>query len=181
MLLEQANKAVNIFGGPLKKGDRVVLYPWITCGKCRGCLTYGFRNLYCMRRLFCIQRSILYAWSWGVEGISSNVEMYPHFKGGFAEYLYVSPETYMWKLPEDMPSEVAVLLDPLAVAVRAVELTCMSPGVVEEAFTTSATVAVIGDGPVGALTALVARLMGVEKIILIGSKAIKCRLCAKLS
>ncbi|HEY5585890.1 MAG TPA: zinc-binding dehydrogenase [Ruminiclostridium sp.] len=177
----KANKAVNVFGGPLKNGDRVVLYPWITCGKCRGCLTYGSGTCTVCEDSFVYGVPYSMLGLGGVEGISSNVEMYPHFKGGFAEYLYVSPETYMWKLPEDMPSEVAVLLDPLAVAVRAVELACMSPGVVEEAFTTSATVAVIGDGPVGALTALVARLMGVEKIILIGGRNQRLSIAAKLS
>jgi len=54
-----------------------------------------------------------------------------------------------------MPSEVAALLDPMAVAVRAVETCKYVSGVVENSFTTNSTIAVIGDGPIGALCALV--------------------------
>ena len=38
---EDANKHINVFGGPLAVGDRVALYPWITCGKCPACVEYG--------------------------------------------------------------------------------------------------------------------------------------------
>lgn len=117
----------------------------------------------------------------GTAGISSDINIHPYFKGGFGEYLYIFPETYLWKLPDDMPSEVAALLDPLAVAVRAVELACMCPGVVEEAFNTNASVAIIGDGPVGALVALVSRMMGVEKIILIGGRKKRLTVTSQLS
>jgi len=32
------------------------------------------------------------------------------------------------EMPEDMPSEVAALLDPMAVAVRSIELACIVSG-----------------------------------------------------
>lgn len=176
-----ANKSINFFGGPVKVGDRVVLYPWITCGKCSGCLTYGSGTCTVCEDSFVYGIPYEKLGLGGVEGISSDVNIYPHFKGGFGEYLYIFPETYCWKLPDDMPSEVAALLDPMAVAVRAVELACMCPGVVEEAFTTSSTIAVIGDGPVGALAALVSRIMGVEKIVMIGGRGERLAISQELA
>jgi threonine dehydrogenase-like Zn-dependent dehydrogenase len=177
----KANNTLNVFGGPLKVGDRVALYPWITCGKCSSCLTFGSgKCTICENSFFYGAPSELF----GVvrpDGINADVNKYPHFKGGFGEYLYIFPETYLWKLPDDMPSEVAALLDPMAVAVRSVELACMSPGVVEESFTTSSTIAVIGDGPIGALCALVSRIMGVEKIIIIGGRNKRLSIAAGLS
>ncbi|HEY5562687.1 MAG TPA: zinc-binding dehydrogenase [Clostridiaceae bacterium] len=178
---KRANKTLNVFGGPIKVGDRVVLYPWITCGKCGGCLTFGSGTC-----TVC-DDSFVYGIPYdklglnGKERISSDVNIYPHFKGGFGEYLYIFPETYIWKVPEDMPSQVAALLDPLAVAVRAVELACTCPGIVEEAFTTNATVTIIGDGPVGALAALVSRIMGVEKIIIIGGRNKRLAIASEIS
>jgi threonine dehydrogenase-like Zn-dependent dehydrogenase len=177
----KANNTLNVFGGPLKVGDRVALYPWITCGKCSNCLTFGpGKCTICENSFFYGAPSELF----GVvrpDGINADVNKYPHFKGGFGEYLYIFPETCLWKLPDDMPSEVAALLDPMAVAVRSVELACMSPGVVEESFTTSSTIAVIGDGPIGALCALVSRIMGVEKIIIIGGRNKRLSIAAGLS
>jgi len=177
----KANNSLNVFGGPIKTGDRVVLYPWLNCGKCSGCLTYGSGTCTVCENSFVygIPYEIL-----GLEGIakiSSDINIYPHFKGGFGEYLYIFPGTYLWKLPEDMPSEVAALLDPMAVAVRAVELACMCPGVVEESFTTSSSITIIGDGPIGALCALVARIMGVEQIIIIGGRNKRLSIAADLS
>lgn len=166
----KANKKINIFGGPVRVGDRVALYPWITCGKCSGCLTYGSGTCTVCEDSFVYGIPYEKTGLTGIAGISSEVNIYPHFKGGFAEYVYVYPETYLWKLPDDMPSEVAALLDPLAVAVRAIELSLTCPGVIEEAFNTNSTVVIIGVGPVGILAALVARLMGVERVIVLGNR-----------
>ncbi len=160
---DDANKHMNVFGGPLKEGDRIALYPWITCGKCPACVEHG------QGVCTVCDNSFVYGVPYeklgleGSKGIDSNVEHAPHFMGGFGEYLYVSPETFVWKIPEDMPSEVAVLLDPTAVAMRAIELAQTCPGTVEESFNSNATVAIIGLGPVGILAAIICRLLGVKK------------------
>ena len=73
-----------------------------------------------------------------------------------------SPNTYVWRVPDDMPNDVAALLDPLAVAVRSIELAQTCPGMLEEAFSTTSTVVVVGSGPVGVLTCLLARIMAVS-------------------
>ncbi len=178
---KNANRKINVFGGPINTGDRVTLYPWVTCGKCEGCLTFGSGTCTVCENSFVYGVPYEKLGLGGTAAINSDVNIYPHFKGGFGEYLYIFPETYIWKLPEDMPSEVAVLLDPLAVAVRAVELACMCPGVAEEAFTTSSTVAVIGDGPVGVLASLIARIMGVEKIVITGGRDKRLNIAEELA
>ena len=178
---KRANQSVNVYGGPLKVGDRVALYPWVTCGKCKSCVTYGSGTCTVCDNSFVYGVPYENLGLEGTKGIDSDVDTPPHFMGGFAEYLYIFPETYLWKLPEDMPSEVAVLLDPLAVAMRAIELAQMSPGVVEEAFNTNSTVAIIGMGPVGILAAITARLMGVEKIIAIGARKSRLDLVKELA
>ncbi len=166
----KAAGSLNIYEGPVKEGDRVVLYPWITCGKCPGCLSN--RPGTCTTCDSSFVYGVPYS-KLGLEGketISSDISRWPHFMGGFAEYTYVFPETYLWKVPEDMPSEIAVLLDPMAVAVRAVELALTGPGIMEQGLTTSSRVVVIGSGQVGVLTALYCRLMGAQQVIMIGSR-----------
>ena len=177
----QANNNLNVYNGSLKEGDRIVLYPWITCGKCQGCLVN--RSGTCTT----CDNSFVYGIPYpklGLEGkerITSSVEKEPYFKGGFAEYLYVFPDTYVWKIPEDMPSKVASLLDPMAVAVRAVELAQTCPGILEEAFNTSSQVVVLGSGPVGALAALTVRMMGVEKVIMVGGRKKRLQISQQLA
>ena len=165
-----ANKSLNIYGGPLKIGDRIVLYPWITCGKCEGCMIHRPGTCTTCNDSFVYGVPYSKLGLEGTETINSNIEEVPYFKGGFAEYVYVFPETYVWKIPDDMPSEVAVLLDPMAVAVRAVELAQTCPGILEEAVSTSSKVVVMGSGPIGVLAALTVRLMGVEQVIMVGGR-----------
>lgn len=178
---EEANHHINVFGGPLALGDRVALYPWITCGKCPACVEYG------QGVCTVCDNSFVYGVPYeklgleGSKGIDSDVSLSPHFMGGFGEYLYVFPETYVWKLPEDMPSEVAVLLDPTAVAMRAIELAQSCPGIVEEAYNSNATIAIIGLGPVGILAAIISRLLGVKKIIAIGGRQSRLNVTKELA
>ena len=58
----------------------------------------------------------------------------------------------MWKIPDNMPSKIAVLLDPTAVAVRAIEQTMTSMGGLNEGFSTTSTVLIVGPGAIGILT-----------------------------
>lgn len=57
---------------------------------------------------------------------NTNPELYPHFKGGFGNMFI--PETFVWKIPDDMPSEIAALMDPVAVAMRAIEMAMTESG-----------------------------------------------------
>lgn len=174
---ERANETHYIFGGPLKVGDRIVPYPWITCGICPDCLENG--NGICMicENGFCYGgRDTM-----GDSKITADVADWPHFKGGFSEYVYIFPGTYVWKVPEDMPNEVAVLLDPLAVSVRAIEMAQEQAGVLNDSLNTNTEALVIGAGAVGIMAAMVLKIMGSRKVVVTDLKSAKLELAKRIS
>ena len=75
--------------------------------------------------------------------------------GSLAEYVAVRTETLIPVVP-GVPGVQAALAEPLAVAVHAVERSQLQPG---------DTAAVFGAGPIGILTALVARHRGAEVLL----------------
>ena len=38
---KNANRFIHCYGGDLKLGDRIAVYPHITCGKCPSCMSHG--------------------------------------------------------------------------------------------------------------------------------------------
>lgn len=74
--------------------------------------------------------------------------------GGFAEYVAVPLHT-LRRLPASLPLVEAALIEPLAVAVHAVRASNLKVGDMT---------AVLGAGPVGILTAQVARLAGARRV-----------------
>ena len=75
--------------------------------------------------------------------------------GAMAQYVALPPEV-LHPVPEGVDPRTATLAEPLAVAVHAVALSGMRPG---------DTVAVFGAGPIGMLTALVARHEGAGRVL----------------
>jgi len=79
--------------------------------------------------------------------------------GGFADYLKMPPHL-LHKIPDGVSYEEAALTEPTAVAVNSVLLTAkIEPGDV---------VVVEGPGPIGLLSAMVARAAGADKVIVTG-------------
>ena len=158
----KANDRIHCYGGELKVGDRIAVYPWITCNKCDSCMEHG--------EGVCgvCENGFLYGGPTIKGGEVLNVDpfQFPHFKGGFAEYVHVFPGTFVWKIPDDMPSTIATLLDPTAVAMRAIELAMTEPGVLQEGINTSTRALVVGAGPIGVLTGMILRYMGVEQLLI---------------
>ncbi|HWG85851.1 MAG TPA: alcohol dehydrogenase catalytic domain-containing protein [Deinococcales bacterium] len=77
------------------------------------------------------------------------------YPGGMAQYMVAPPER-VYAVPEALPADEAAVIEPLAVAVHAVRISRFRPG---------DTVAVLGAGPVGLLTALVLRASGAGSVI----------------
>jgi 2-desacetyl-2-hydroxyethyl bacteriochlorophyllide A dehydrogenase len=75
--------------------------------------------------------------------------------GGMAEYVKL-PVSSLMKLPEAMPGQIGALIEPLAVAVHGVARTSLDEVQVA---------AVLGAGPIGLLTALVAQARGVPHVV----------------
>lgn len=89
--------------------------------------------------------------------------------GSFAEYVVV-PEHNIFVLPEDVPSEIAAIFDPLGNAVH----TALSFDLVGE------DVLVTGAGPIGIMGALVAQAVGARKVVITDINPYRLDLCRKL-
>ena len=82
-------------GEKFKKGDRVVVFPLISCGKCRACRT---GNSHVCNHLRLI-------------GIDTD--------GGMCEYVYVD-EDVLFKVPDGTSDRAAAVTEPLAVITRSI-------------------------------------------------------------
>jgi threonine dehydrogenase-like Zn-dependent dehydrogenase len=80
-----------------------------------------------------------------------------------------------------MPSEIAALLDPMAVAVRSIDMVQTECGTLTEVLNTSAKVLVIGAGAIGTMVALVLKIMGVEQAILTSRSKTKLAAASKIA
>ena len=118
-----------------KPGDRVTFDSMVSCGECDYCRR-GAANL-------CDRRQVL--------GVSCN-----EFRrdGAFAEYVTV-PQHIVVKLPDSVPYEHAAMVEPVSVALHAVNITPVKLG---------DTGLVIGAGMIGLLTLQCLRLAGCSRI-----------------
>jgi (R,R)-butanediol dehydrogenase/meso-butanediol dehydrogenase/diacetyl reductase len=92
------------------------------------------------------------------------------FPGGMAELMAVPPGR-LHRLREPVALDEGALVEPLAVAVHAVRLSAFRPG---------DTVAVLGGGPVGLLTALVLRHSGAGLVVVSEANAYRLRVAREL-
>ncbi len=129
-----AGPAVAGFG----EGDRVTFDSMISCGTCEFCRR-GQVNL-------CDRRQVL--------GVSCN-----EFRrdGAFAEYVTV-PQHIVCKIPESVSFEQAAMVEPISVALHAVNITPVRLGDVG---------LVIGAGMIGLLALQCVRLAGCSKVFVI--------------
>ena len=152
----RANAAMNA-DEPLKEGDRVVVYAQRPCGKCYWCREFGHTAR-------CIgPRPTAYGYRYGT------IDAAPYFTGGFGDYLLLGPGSWIWTIPDHVSWEAAALTEPFSMGVRAVERALSLPSWKNEQTLFGGTVAVLGAGAIGVLTAVAARIAGAGKIILIGA------------
>jgi L-iditol 2-dehydrogenase len=88
----------------------------------------------------------------------------PHLFGGWAQYIYVVPGSFLVRVPDDLPSEVAVLTEIMAVTVgldRAKQISAFP----NESFRFDDTVVVLGVGPLGMCFLMKARMLGAGTIV----------------
>ncbi len=149
---KNANQVMNVMGGPIKEGDRITVVPGSkNCGRCYYCLHVPGRPTLCSGRT-------IYGFS--------NSETPPYLNGEFSEYTYIHGNSWVYKIPADIPEEISVLTEPVAVATRAVERAC-APGLpqVGDGYSIGSSVAVLGCGPIGLLVIAVLRDSGAGTII----------------
>jgi threonine dehydrogenase-like Zn-dependent dehydrogenase len=149
-------------GTALEVGDRVVPAPNRACGVCRYCQR-GFPYYLC-RELENYGNSL------------SSAEA-PHLFGGWSEYLYLKPRTAVFRVPEELPSEIAVLTEIFAVTHSLERAAAVRrPG----GFLPGDTVAVIGVGALGMSHLIKAALMGAGRVIAIDRSPKRLALAERL-
>jgi (R,R)-butanediol dehydrogenase/meso-butanediol dehydrogenase/diacetyl reductase len=116
-------------------GDRVVVFPMIACGQCDPCVA-GHRNL-----------------------CGSGIDQGPGLgrQGAYAESVAV-PVGMLRRLPAMVSDADGALAEPLAVAIRAVNLSAASP---------DEPVCVLGAGPIGLLTVAALQARGFGRIAVV--------------
>lgn len=163
----EAAKSFEVQGHPLKEGDRVTWSNSIPCGKCYGC-----RWLAWPKSNFCVNDE-----TYGFDNCE-DPKLRPWLTGGYAEYLAVKPRSWVYKIPDDLPTEVAVLMDTL-VSVRGVETSMSVVPAMREGFAQFDTVVVQGAGPVGVLAAFKAKALGAGRVIMVGGPKRRLALARK--
>jgi L-iditol 2-dehydrogenase len=149
-------------GTALSVGDRVVPAPNRACGVCRNCQR-GFPYYLC-RNLENYGNSLTCAEA-------------PHLFGGFSELLYLRPRTAIFRVPPDLPSEIAVLTEIFAVTHSLERAAAIRrPG----GFLPGDTVAVVGVGSLGMAHLVKAALMGAGRVVAIDKSAKRLALAHRL-
>ncbi len=74
--------------------------------------------------------------------------------------MYIRPRTHLFKIPEEMPTDVAVFVEEMAVAYHSLARASVPFAPVNEGFGPGMSVAVLGNGPLGILHGIMARIQG---------------------
>lgn len=136
-------------GVALEVGDRVIVGPNVSCGTCYYC-RHDFPY-------YCCENTVDY-------GNNISAKDPPHLFGGWSQYLYVVPGSFLVQVPDDLPSEIAVLTEIMAVTVgldRAKQISSFP----NESFLFDDTVVVLGAGPLGMCFVMKARTLGAGTIV----------------
>jgi threonine dehydrogenase-like Zn-dependent dehydrogenase len=133
-------------GVPLRPGDRVVPGANVPCGACWYCL--NDQPYYLCEQL-------------EDYGNSLDVSRPPSLFGGWAELMYLLPRTPIFRVPDGLPDELAVLTEPMSVT-HGVEAARRVGG-----FEFGESTVVYGVGPLGLCHLIKARLLGCGPLIAI--------------
>jgi len=128
-------------GQPVQIGDRVAAAYFLTCRKCKHCLQ-GYFNL--------CDNAYKY-WS-------KNAHEYPHFHGSFATHYYIHPDQYFYKVPENIPDEVA--------AGANCALSQVYYGIEKSGLKYGDTIVIQGAGGLGLNATAVAKTFGAQVIVI---------------
>lgn len=147
----------------LQTGDHVAVEMLLPCRSCARCRE-GRYNL-------CERDDMFRGWDRGREyGVNIPRTVSPGLWGGYGDYLFVPEEAIVHRLPEQLPWDVAVLVEPLAVAQRAIARGRIASG---------DKVVIIGPGPVGILAAAAARAAGAGKVVMVGTRQNRLELATR--
>jgi threonine dehydrogenase-like Zn-dependent dehydrogenase len=140
-----AGVATDSLGQPLREGDRVAYPYFYPCGRCYVCL-HGQRAA-CPHKV----------------GRATGPSEFPHWVGAFAEYYYVRPGGFVFRVPDDLPD---TLVSPVNCALSQVIF-----GLTRAGLTFGESVVVQGAGGLGIQAVAVAREMGAGTVIVVDQLA----------
>jgi threonine dehydrogenase-like Zn-dependent dehydrogenase len=154
------SKRIDYHQQELKPGDRVTMCPNVICGECWYC-----RHIFAYP--FCAQNKTI--------GLSYPSNRFPYSVGGWAEYMYVPPKAWVYKIPDDMPTKLAVLTELFVVTAtldRAKEFSRLE----SRGFGFADTVLIQGVGAVGIMHVAKAKMLGAGSIIAVDESDYKLNL-----
>jgi threonine dehydrogenase-like Zn-dependent dehydrogenase len=157
-------KYADFEGVALREGDRVVVGANVACGECYYC-RHDFPY-------YCCEKTTDY-------GNNLSAKNPPYLFGGWSQYMYVVPGSFLVKVPDDLPSEVAVLTEIFAVSVgldRAKQMSAFP----NESFRFDDTVVVLGVGPLGMCFLMKARMLGAGTIIAVDKSEYRLNFAKRL-
>lgn len=128
----------------IKAGDRVALESYLPCRACDMCQRGEFMS--------CRTGRFYYGYT--------PTATEPSLWGGYAQYIYLHPNTLLHKVRNDIPAEVAVMYNPLGAGVR---WACHLGGVKQ-----GDTLLVLGAGQRGIAAVIAAKAAGAGDIIVTG-------------
>lgn len=160
---ETGGEARDFYGRVLRPGDRIVMCPDVVCGHCWWC-RHG-------RMLWC-ENVVCY-------GVTLGCEREPHLFGGWAERMVLRADAFAYTVPESVPPELAVLVEPLVVTAVLDEARGHSY-VGGEGFRAGDTVVVQGAGPLGLMFVLRARVTGAGDVIVADSSRYRLELAERV-
>jgi (R,R)-butanediol dehydrogenase / meso-butanediol dehydrogenase / diacetyl reductase len=131
-------------------GDRVCVLPFGQCGECATCRAGNEQVC--------------------PHAVSAGVGLGTGRPGAYGEQVVVD-ERMLFSLPDSVDDRAGTLVEPLAVAIRAVDLADVKP---------DEPVLVLGAGPIGLLTALVLRHRGVGDAVVCSRNPVRGERAAKL-
>ncbi|MDR1321350.1 MAG: alcohol dehydrogenase catalytic domain-containing protein [Gracilibacteraceae bacterium] len=130
--------------GSIREGDRVAVYPLLSCGYCLSCRT-GSEHVCSTLRMIGIDQD-----------------------GGMAEFAAVE-ESKLVLVPSGVSDKAAALIEPLAVIIRSLHQSGVKA--LDKA-------AIIGAGPIGVLTGILLRKMGLQDVLISDIDQERLRLAA---
>jgi len=151
-ITKKASKEIEFSGEILKEGDRVVVCPDILCGKC----------------FFC-KHSNGFTWCENIRSYGANLSIKdpPYITGGWSEYMYIFPGSFVYKVPKKIPLEIVVLMEPMAGTYSIDKLRDFT-SFSSEGLIPGFSVVIQGLGPIGLMYITKAKLLGASKVIAIG-------------
>lgn len=143
---DTAARVMDYDGQLLQSGDRVAVAVEVNCGHCYYCRNH-YNNTTCDNQIMAY-------------GLHPNADNAPFLRGGFSEYMHIVPGTHLFKIPEEMPTDVAVFVEEMAVAYHALGRASVPFAPVNEGFGPGMSMAVLGNGPLGILHGIMGRIHG---------------------